>query len=102
MAYYDNAGQGSIQEPINVSNGKAFPVMQLADGSGVVIDPATGSSGLSLPSHDTKQITYVTSGNGIGEIYQVICKEGGLSGTIVATLTLEYDSSNNLVSVVRS
>lgn len=52
--------------------------------------------------YDYIALTYVTSGNGLGEIETVTYKDGGASGTLVATLTLGYDASNNLVSVARS
>jgi hypothetical protein len=32
----------------------------------------------------------------------VVYKEGGSGGTTVATLTLSYDGSNNLISVAKS
>lgn len=45
------------------------------------------------------ELTYITSGPGTGEIGTVIYK---LDGTTIATLTLEYDISNNLVAVERT
>lgn len=47
-------------------------------------------------------ITYVTVGNGIGEIETVTYKTGGAGGTTVAVLTLAYDSSDRLSTVTRS
>lgn len=49
--------------------------------------------------HDELEITYVTAGNGIGEIETVLYK---LSTATVATLTLSYDASNRLIGVVKS
>lgn len=49
--------------------------------------------------HDELEITYVTAGNGIGEIETVIYK---LATATVATLTLSYDASNRLIGVVKS
>jgi len=49
--------------------------------------------------HDELEITYVTAGNGIGEIETVLYK---LSAATVATLTLAYDASNRLTSVIKS
>lgn len=51
---------------------------------------------------DYIQLTYVTAGNGAGEIETVVYKDGGSGGTTVATLTLAYDSSDRLSSVTRS
>lgn len=44
-------------------------------------------------------LTYVVSGNGIGQIATAIYK---LASSTVATLTMSYDASNNLSSVVKS
>ncbi len=51
---------------------------------------------------DSTAITYVASGNGAGQISTVQFYLGGLSGTLVNTLTLGYNSSNQLISVVKS
>jgi hypothetical protein len=45
------------------------------------------------------QITYVTAGNGVGEIETVVYN---FNGTPIRTLTLSYDSNNKLSSVVVS
>ena len=52
--------------------------------------------------YDYIALTYVTSGNGTGEIETVTYRSGGASGTVVATLTLTYDASDNLETVTRS
>ena len=52
--------------------------------------------------YDHLTLTYVTVGNGIGEIETVVYREGGASGTVVATLTLAYDGSDRLSTVTRS
>jgi len=53
-------------------------------------------------SYDYIALTYVASGNGAGEIETATYKQGGASGTAIATLTLSYDASNRLASVTRS
>lgn len=58
--------------------------------------------GLEIPSHDYISLTYVPSGNGVGEIETVTYKQGGSSGTVVGVLTLAYDSNNKLSSVTKS
>lgn len=58
--------------------------------------------GLEIPSHDYISLTYVPSGNGVGEIQTVTYKQGGASGTVVGVLTLAYDSSNKLSTVTKS
>lgn len=57
-------------------------------------------AGVLVPDqYDEIDLTYVPSGNGAGEIQTVIYK---LSGSTVATLTLSYNSSNKLITVVKS
>lgn len=53
-------------------------------------------------AYDYIALTYVASGDGVGEIETVTYKSGGAAGTIVATLTLAYDTNNNLASVTLS
>lgn len=50
-------------------------------------------------SYDAIDLTYVASGNGVGEVETVTYK---LSGSTVATLTLSYDASNRLSGVSKS
>lgn len=53
-----------------------------------------------VPSEfDQISLTYVIAGNGTGEIETVLYS---LASVLVATLTLSYDASNNLIDVVRS
>jgi len=58
--------------------------------------------GFEIPAYDYLALTYVTVGNGIGEIETVTYKTGGVSGTTVAVLTLAYDVNNNVISVTKS
>jgi hypothetical protein len=59
--------------------------------------PAPVVPGLEIPAHDYLSCSY-TGSNLTGVVY----KSGGASGTVVATLTLAYDGSNNLASVTKS
>lgn len=52
--------------------------------------------------YDYIALTYVTSGNGIGEIQTATYKTGGSGGTTVATLTLTYNADDKLETVTRS
>ena len=61
--------------------------------------PVTNFATLVPTSYDEIVLTYVTSGNGIGEIETATYK---LSSVTVATLTLSYDSQNRLSGVVSS
>ena len=54
------------------------------------------TSGLYLPKHDYLSFTYVSAGNGAGEISTVTYKSGGASGTTVAVVTMTYNSDNKL------
>jgi hypothetical protein len=59
--------------------------------------PIPTLTGLEIPAHDHIDLSY-TGSNLTGVVY----KDGGSGGTTVATLTLAYDGSNNLISVTRS
>jgi len=58
--------------------------------------------GFEIGDYDYIALTYVAAGNGAGEIETVTYKDGGVSGTTKAILTLAYDASNNLISVTRT
>lgn len=53
-------------------------------------------------SHDYIVQTYITSGNGTGQLGTVTFKSGGAAGTTVALLTLTYDASDRLISVEKT
>lgn len=59
----------------------------------------SNQSGISPAAHDEINLTYVSGGPADGEIETVVYKNGG---STVSTLTLSYDGSGNLSSVVRS
>jgi hypothetical protein len=54
-------------------------------------------TGLEIPEHNYIALSY-TGSNLTGVVY----KTGGSEGTTVATLTLGYDGSDNLISVTKS
>ena len=60
------------------------------------------AEGFSIHKHDYIELTYVASGNGVGEIETVTYKIGGASGATVGALTLGYDASNRLSTVTRT
>lgn len=60
------------------------------------------TDGLGIPKYDYIALTYVSAGNGTGEIGTVTYKTGGASGITVAALTLGYDASNRLSTVTRT
>ena len=58
--------------------------------------------GLIPAAYDYTALTYVASGNGVGEIQTVTYKTGGAGGTTVAVLTIAYDSSHRITSVTKT
>ena len=72
-----------------------------ADGFASNVSPSSplpvNIAGLEIPAHDYIALSY-TGANLTGVVY----KDGGSGGTTVATLTLAYDGSSNLISVTKS
>jgi hypothetical protein len=64
--------------------------------------PVTVLNSLVPEVYDSIALTYWTSGNGIGQIETVQYYVGGLGGTLVATLTLNYNANAQISSVVRT
>jgi hypothetical protein len=58
---------------------------------------AVAREGLEIPTHDYIANTYTGS-----NLTQTVFRRGGASGKIVATLTLTYDGSSNLLTVTKS
>ena len=58
---------------------------------------AVAREGLEIPTHDYIANTYTGT-----NLTQTVFRRGGASGKIVATLTLTYDGSDNLLTVARS
>lgn len=53
-------------------------------------------------AYDYIALTYVSAGNGIGQIETATYKTGGAGGTTIAILTLTYDGDNKISSVTKS
>jgi hypothetical protein len=91
MATYIGGGGGDARIDVGaISLGD----VEIKNDSG---NPIPTVEGLSIPEHDYIDLTY-TGTNLTGVVY----KEGGASGTTVATLTLAYDGNDNLTSVTKS
>jgi hypothetical protein len=58
--------------------------------------PVVTMAGLNIPLHDYVGCSYTGS-----NLTGVVFKNGGSSGNVVATLTLTYDGSNNLLTVTK-
>ena len=67
-----------------------------------IITELQSLTGFEIPAYDYIVLTYITSGNGTGEIGTVTFKTGGGAGVIVAVLTLVYDAPNELTSVAKT
>jgi len=68
--------------------------------SGQLAQRVSAVGGSLVPQqYDQISLTYVTVGNGIGEIETV---EYRFEGNLVATLTLSYDGNDKLSDVIRS
>ena len=68
----------------------AYPLIATSSGCLLV------SEGIDIPAYDSIVISY--SSNLISSVYYLV---GGVSGALVATLTLSY-SGSNIISVVRT
>jgi len=86
---YNTAQLNNIEK---ISGDYFLKVLQ-ADSSGNFLTPFVPDN------YDSIELTYVSSGNGIGEVETVTYK---LSSTTVATLTLSYDAQNRLSGVSKS
>ena len=80
--------------PAVTINGRTYEEIAVTTRTGAPLPVFTG---LEIPAHDYIDLSY-TGSNLTGVVY----KDGGSGGTTVATLTLAYDGSNNLISVTKS
>jgi len=83
----------SIGATINQRGSVGAQAVELVDASGNTI--SSFPAGLSIPEHDDIQITYDEDGNISTVVY-------ANDGATVATLTLEYNSDNNLIRITKS
>lgn len=89
---------GDLQVDILTS---ALPTGAATEATLSALSAKSASSDVTV-AYDYTELSYITSGNGTGEIGTVIYKTGGSGGTTVATRTLAYDGSNRLISVTKS
>lgn len=100
---------GGLESVYNSINNLSFPVPNYVlpfkgtDGEATQAQLTNGAlptvSGLVPKVYDTIQITSYNANN---DPLIVVYRTGGASGTIVATLTITYDASNNITEVVRT
>lgn len=77
-------------------NGRTYEEIAVTATTGKPV-PVNTIAGLNVPTHD-----YISLGYTGPNLTSVVYKTGGSGGTTVATLTLAYDGSNNLISVTKS
>jgi len=87
---------GSVTATVDISD------LATADKQDDIITAVDKLIGFEIPAYDYLAISYVATGNGAGEIETVVYKTGGSGGTIVATLTLSYNSDNELSGVTKT
>ena len=58
--------------------------------------------GFEIPAYDYIALTYVSSGDGQGEIETATYKKGGASGATVAVLTLTYNPDDEIATITRT
>lgn len=81
--------------------------IKLTDTDGNEISPATEDTlkklvGFEIGAYDYIALTYVAAGDGAGEIETVTYKDGGAGGTTAATLTLAYNSDDEISTITKT
>ena len=79
------------------THSRGVSVEQIGSQGALITKLASGM--LVNESYNSIELTYVTVGDGIGEIATVVYKK---AGDTVATLTLAYDSNDKLSSVTKT
>ena len=91
-------------EEVGATDNRLWTESKLVDDSGSAITdtnplPVTAFNSLITEDYDSIDLTYVSVGNGIGEIETAVYK---LASATVATLTLSYNGDDKLSGVVKS
>jgi hypothetical protein len=107
----------ALKEPQNIpiERGRVLVEVDRTGGSGSGIIDTSGNPvnvateetlqnllGFGIPPYDYISLTYVSAGNGAGEIETATFKNGGSGGTTVSTLTLAYNAAGEISSVTKS
>ena len=82
-----------------LNNGEGFAIESKQD---TIIASLNAIAGLVPSAYDYVACTYVSAGNGAGQVEVATYKTGGSGGSTVATLTLTYDSSNRIATITKS
>ena len=86
-----------------------FSQVGIQDSDEVRINPSTEEKqdeiiaaiggGLVSGAYDYIALTYVAAGDGVGEIETAIYKTGGAGGTTISTITITYNSLDEIATV---
>ena len=91
-------GGGGIKKAlINKSGEQINPATE--DKQDDIISKLDFTAGFAIPEYDEIDLTYVSSGNGAGEVETVTYKK---AGTTVGTLTFSYNASNEISNIIKS
>jgi hypothetical protein len=92
------AGTNSLGSIVNITGTVTLPTNAAEETGGNLASLNTKTAGALVPvAYNEVDLTYITSGNGTGQIGTAVYK---LASSTVKTLTLTYDSSNRLSTVV--
>lgn len=86
---------GEIIDAVAVEAADGLPALSIIQGPQAL-------PGFNIPPYDTIVLSYVAAGNGMGEIETAVYKVGGVAGSTVATITLSYNASNEIATVVKT
>jgi hypothetical protein len=78
---------------------QAGVIKQVYDPASESLKVLTNGGSLVPDKYDELELTYIGAGPGAGQVGTVVYK---LDGSTIATLTLTYDGSDRVISVVRS
>ena len=67
-------------------------ILKIGEGLGILV----------TEQHDYIAVTYVASGDGIGEVETLVFQQGGSGGVTVATLTATYNGDDKLASLTKT
>ena len=111
MIIYDGKSQAITEFP-EVDSKRVMPVdikqSTLPSGAATSAKQDTqttllqGVAGFTLTGYDYIALTYVSAGNGAGEVETATFKTGGSGGSTIATLTLTYNASNEIATVTKT
>lgn len=76
-----------------------MPQMQQSADTSAIENLLTAIAGTVTSGFDYIALTYVASGNGVGQVETATYKTGGALGTTVATITLTYNADHRIADM---